>query len=99
MKPLSDIKNVRDLLEETRLCSSLKDAIAFACQWEEYRKNQSESKESCYGLVVGEVLRDNGIDIDKISKKRWIESVKNSPLSSEEMVEEALKNKPYLKKY
>ena len=69
-RPLAELKTLSEVLQEAFKCDSLRDAIGFVCMWEEYRRSETGtlSGEPCYGHVVSELLKLNGVDVDKLGR-------------------------------
>jgi len=68
IQPLAEIKTIEKAIQNALYLDNLHDRIGFICQWEEYRKNQTEYKESCYGTAVSRLLFIHGIDLSKIGR-------------------------------
>lgn len=64
-KALDEIETVEKAIQQA-LNYSLREGIGFMCQWEEHRKNKSDSKQSCYGTAVARLLSVYGINIDRL---------------------------------
>jgi len=74
-KPLSEIASLTEAIQESFNSESLREAIGFVCMWEEFRRTGTSVGEPCFGAVVSELLRVNGIDIDtlgRMNRHGWV---------------------------
>jgi hypothetical protein len=65
-KPLSEIDDLSKAIQSALSFDSLRDAVAFVCMWDEFRRTGSVTGSSCFGAAVTELLRIYGIDLDRI---------------------------------